>query len=205
MLVGKKITDHITLAYSHQRLAEESRRTAALRERAANLAMLDDLLQTLVGVLDVREVFDRISAVSQTVLEHDALSVSLLTEDSTRVRIYASSGFPRLDAPVEIPIPDPTLLTEPWTHRLVDDLASSPLYSARLGLEAGMQSVLLMPIRLEGRLYGSVNFFSRLKGQFAQDDVMVGRRIADHVALALAHQKLSEDSPRPRRTRSGRA
>jgi hypothetical protein len=46
---------------SHQRLADESRRAAALIERTANLEMLDGLLNALTGVLDVREVFDRIS------------------------------------------------------------------------------------------------------------------------------------------------
>src|SRR5262249_25563109 len=56
VMVGRRLADHLAVGLSHQRLAEEDRRAVALRERAANLEMLDGLLTTLTGVLDIREV-----------------------------------------------------------------------------------------------------------------------------------------------------
>src|SRR5262249_4186788 len=61
LAVAQRIAEYVALALSHHRLAEESRRAAALQERTANLEMLDGLLATLTGVLDIREVFDRVS------------------------------------------------------------------------------------------------------------------------------------------------
>ena len=37
----------------------------------ARLAALDDLLPTLAGVLDVRDVFERVSAIARNVIPHD--------------------------------------------------------------------------------------------------------------------------------------
>jgi GAF domain-containing protein len=45
--IARRIADYVTLALAHQRLAEEAREAAAVRERAANLEMLDGLLKTL--------------------------------------------------------------------------------------------------------------------------------------------------------------
>ena len=62
--IGQRFADIVAVGLSHQRLAEQGRRDAALRERAANLEMLDGLLATITGVLDIREVFDRVSAIA---------------------------------------------------------------------------------------------------------------------------------------------
>ena len=60
-----------------------------------------------------------------------------------------------------------------------------------------MVSVLFVPIRLkDGRLYGGLTFYSRTRGHFKRDDVLIAKRIADHIALALSHHRLAEESQR---------
>jgi GAF domain-containing protein len=77
LAVGRRIADYVALAMSHQRLAEESRRASALAERAKNLEVLDGLLNTITGVLDIREVFDRVSEIARRVLPHDMMALPL--------------------------------------------------------------------------------------------------------------------------------
>jgi transcriptional regulator with GAF, ATPase, and Fis domain len=48
-------------------------------------------------------------------------------------------------------------------------------------------------VRLDGRLIASVTFLSRARARFSKDDVIIGRRIADHVALAMSHQRLAAE------------
>jgi transcriptional regulator with GAF, ATPase, and Fis domain len=200
--VARRIADYVMLALSHHQLADEGKRVEALRERAANLDMLDGLLKTLSDVLDLRDVFDRVSEIAAKVLPHDALAVTELTESRDRVRMYASKGLGDLPVPFETPVPDPRLLIEPWDFVLMDDIAVVPQYSMSPGIKAGMHSALLMPVRLEGRLHGGLNFYSLTPGHFTRDDVLVGRRIADHVALALSHQRLAEEARRNEELRS---
>ncbi len=123
---GRRIAEYVSLALSHHRMAEESRRTAALRERAANLQMLDGLLKTLSGVLDVREVFDRVSDIAQKVLKHDAISIAELIDNGERVRLYACRGLSDLPQPYEIPVPNRKLVTDPWDFVLDGRCAGGP-------------------------------------------------------------------------------
>jgi transcriptional regulator with GAF, ATPase, and Fis domain len=190
--VGRRLADYVAVGLSHYRLAEEGRRAAALRERTANLEMLDGLLDTLAGVLDVRQVFDRVSAIAQKVLPHDAMSIAESVGDGQRVRILASHGLGNLAEPLEIATPDPWMVTDPWDFRIIDDAFALPQYSESPGRKAGMRSMLFSSIRFEGKFYGGLNFYSRQPGHYVKDDVLVARRITDHVALALSHRRLAE-------------
>src|SRR5262245_59475147 len=202
--IAQRLADTITLTLSHQRLAERAQEAERLRERTANHEMLEQLLDTLAGVLDIREVFDRVSAISRKVLPHDAMSVPIILDDPPRMRVHALSGFDALPKSFEVPMPEPRLLTEPWDHLLMD-YADDPTYAASPTLQAGMKSVLCLPVRLEGRLHASVNFYSRSKGAFGADDVPIARRIADHVALAFSHQRIVEEARRNEELRAATA
>ena len=165
---------------------------AALRQRIATLETLDGLLNTLTGVLDIREVFDRVSAIAQKVLPHDALSIAEATDEGRRVRVHASHGLGPLPQPYDYPAPDPRIVTEPWDWRLLDDVENFPLFAQHPATRAGMRSMLFVAIRFEGQLFGGLNFYSRTPGHFVPEDALVARRITDHVALALSHARLAE-------------
>ena len=47
--------------------------------------MLDGLLNTLTNLLDIREVFARVSQVAQRVLPHDVLGVGEFSESGARM------------------------------------------------------------------------------------------------------------------------
>ena len=190
--VASRVAEYVTLTIAHQRMAEAARRAATLRARTDNLLVLDDLLATLSGVLDLRDVFDRVSVIARRVLKHDAMAVTTVMEEDQRLRIHAISGFTDFPPFVDAPLPEPSLLTDPWDYRLIDDLAAHPRYGQSPTVAAGMRSVLGFPIRSDGRLKHGVNFYSRVTNGFTQDDVLVGRRITDHLALALSHQRLAD-------------
>jgi len=194
--IGRRIADHVALALSHHRLADESRRAAALRERARTLEVLDGLLDTLAGVLDIREVFDRVSDIAQKVLPHDAVIIIVPTGEGDRAHNYALRGLGDHPEPIESHVREPALLTAPWDFRIYDDLAVDPVYRDTLSAKAGMHGALLLPVRLAGKLHAFLSFMSREPQRFTRDDVVIGRRIADHIALALSHQRLAEEARR---------
>jgi transcriptional regulator with GAF, ATPase, and Fis domain len=190
--VARRIAEYVTLAIAHERMADAAKRAAALRARTDHLLALDDLLATLSGVLDVREVFDRVSRVAQQVLPHDAMAMTTVLERERRLRIHALTGFVDFPEFVDAPLPEPELLTDPWEFRIVDDLAGDPRYATSPTVKAGMRSVLGLPIRFDGRLRYGLNFYSKSPGAFSKDEAVVGKRIADHLTLALSHQQLAD-------------
>jgi two-component system response regulator AtoC len=168
----------------------------SLRDLLASLDVLDRLVDTLAGVLDIRTVVDRVSELARRVLPHDALSIPLVIGDGRHVRVFANSGFPGAATPFDAPLPDVSLLTRPWDFEIVDELRGHPLYADTTGGRAGMRSVLIVPVRLDGALHGFVNFFSRHPAAFPPESAVLGRRVASHVALTLAHHRAAEQAER---------
>src|SRR5499427_3450691 len=197
VIVARRVADYVSLALSHRQLADEAGDAAAVQARAANLEVVDGLLKTLATVLDIREVFDRISQIAEKVMTHDAMSISKPSDDGQRVTVYVTTGpLAELQTPFEIPNPAPALRERPWEFVLVDDLAAHPGFAETPAARKGMVSLLTVPIAGEGRFPAAVNFFSRAKGHFTRDDVLIARRIADHIALALSHERLAAEERR---------
>ena len=105
VLVGRRIADHVALALSHQRLAEEARSNAELKARAANLERLDEMLAAMTDAAQLSELFDRVSAVAKQVIPHDAMAVPVLLPDGVHARRYASAGLDVSALPDVIPVP----------------------------------------------------------------------------------------------------
>jgi two-component system response regulator AtoC len=196
VVIGRRIANYIALALSHQRLAEENR-------RAANLETLDALLDTFTGVLDVRDVFNRVSEIASQVIPHDAIALPVVTEDREHAIAFAMAGVPATAYPPRHRISDANrrLLVEPWEFEICDDLQQNPeLDPESSGL--GYRSALRVPVRLEGQLAACLVFFSRTPALYRKADVLVARRIADHVALALSHQRLADQARRAEELRA---
>ena len=197
----------------------------ALQEWRRRARALDQLLPTLSAALDVREVFVQVSRIAQEVVPHDLLALGLVTEDKQRVKLYALSK----DHPGPVPefeIGDDVRQTLDGegmllSHLTVDTATGtargrvhSPDRSVsrdveihldpvrtRLATEHGIRSQLRVPVRVHGETLGALLFNSRDEDRYTEVDVEAGRRIADHVALALAHQHLAEESARAARER----
>jgi transcriptional regulator with GAF, ATPase, and Fis domain len=163
-------------------------------DTAADLLILDGLLDTLTEVLDVREVFERVSHLVQSVLPHDMLGILEVCENRDRVRVYVNAG--ESDAPrnYETEVPFPELMSKRWEFLILNDIPTNPAIRDSPVAKLGMVSGLCLPIRFGGQLQASVNFFSRKEGWFTEEDVPIARRIANHLALALSHFRLAEEA-----------
>ncbi|HVR09286.1 MAG TPA: sigma 54-interacting transcriptional regulator [Thermoanaerobaculia bacterium] len=206
----------IALALEHDRLSRIERER---RRRGEALEAL--LLPALASALDVQQVFKRLAAAAQQVIPHDILVLGMLTADRTRVRLYASPPL-GLDEVPEVPLNESMIATIGWEYFLVRDITFFPdshsirwhldppaggsgqrhidqeLGPARFRMltDAGVRSGLRVPVRLHGEVLGGLNFLSRQPGRFRPDEADPARRIADHVALALAHERLAGEQRR---------
>jgi transcriptional regulator with GAF, ATPase, and Fis domain len=159
--------------------------------RLRRLAVVDEMLTALAGVLDVRDVFTRVSDIAGRVLPHDAISLPVITEDETRIIVYATTATGNY--PTAHPVTDLVrhLMTARWEFEIVDDLQMTPAADPH-NASMGYRSELRIPIRLEGRLIALLLIVSNTPALYRPTDVVIARRIADYVALALSHQRLAE-------------
>ena len=161
--------------------------------RLRRLAIVEELLTTLVGVFDVREVLAHVSQVAGRVLTHDAVALPVFTEDRQQAVPFATPGPSAVPYPAAHPIPESALhlLNDAWEFEIVDDLQSDP-DRERHSASLGYRSMLRVPIRLRGEVIAMLVVLSRTPAVYRPADAAVARRIADYVALALSHQRLAD-------------
>jgi transcriptional regulator with GAF, ATPase, and Fis domain len=191
------IADLLGLALEHERLWNLD------AERRRRLGVLDELLLTMAPVLDVREIFNQLSAVVQPVLPHDRLALASYSADRQLLTVDAVSGEPVPDLPRGMAMKSKRGAGHDSDEEVIQDVealadvAEVPPGSAeghrRLGRALGIRSLLRISLRLEGGLIGELAFISQTPGRYSQEDVVVARRVADHVSLALSHQRLAEE------------
>jgi transcriptional regulator with GAF, ATPase, and Fis domain len=196
ILIARRIADHVAMALSHYRLAEQSRSHEALRAHESRLELLDELLAAVTDAGGLTDQFDRISEVARKVLPHDALTLATMMADGIHARAHAYTGVGRSDSPeIVVRVPEAILKGE-RDHDLIGDLATAEEEFDRKFALAGFNSVLRVSIRFEGRLAGGLSFVSRSPDAYSAADVMVARRIAGQLALALSREMRTEAAVR---------
>src|SRR5262249_56246151 len=102
------------------------RHLVRMADDAVGFALIDGLLETFTEVLDVREVFDRVSQLAQPMLPHDMMVIIQASETSLTVRLLVSGGPESLREPFELAVQQTELLTEPSQFNITPHLPPHP-------------------------------------------------------------------------------
>jgi transcriptional regulator with GAF, ATPase, and Fis domain len=189
----RPIADLVGLALEHERLSHLD------AERRRRLDVLDGLLLTMAPVLDVREIFNQLSAVVQPVLPHDHLLLASYSADRRLLTVDALSGEPVPDLPRRFSVEGKQQAGNVPDEQVIPDVEAMPFKGEeheRLRSALGIRALLRISLRLEGGLVGELVFISQTPGRYSPEDLVVARRVADHVSLALSHQRLAEEERR---------
>ncbi len=164
------------------------------RERAERLVASDDLLRALSDVLDVRQVFPRISEIAAKVLPHDALTMTF--HDGHGGVVIEAASQDTLQRVARLKCAHPGSVSAD-SFFIIDDLAVKTFEVVEPpdfwnGIRAdGYRSMLLVGVKAREQQLGLL-FWSKQPRAFQKGDVPVARRIADHVALAVSHEQLAD-------------
>ena len=185
------IADILSLSLEHERLWSAD---AARRRR---LDAIDSLLPALAGTLDVRGVFDRVSEIVQPVLPHDRIILTSKSPNSREMVVEAISGEPLPEMPARFAAGAPGDCSDLPDHVLIPDTEAQPgKCGARDACHAiGMRSFLGIPMHLDTGTSWLI-IVSHTPNQYSEEDVIVGRRVGDHLSLALSHQRLAGEERR---------
>ena len=142
------------------------------------------LLPALAGSLDIRDVFQHLSAVASRIVPHDEANLALATDDSTQFRLYAST---REGAPDLVCREETCILREPIAPKLMDTVP---------GLERGLRSGVCAPVLIGDAVVGVFALFARRPHAYTARDLALVQRLAGYVAVGVAHQRLAEAARR---------
>jgi transcriptional regulator with GAF, ATPase, and Fis domain len=207
------VADLLALAIEHERLWTLEQERRRKRDR------LQSLLPTIADALDIRTVFPRMSALLQDVIPHITTSLVLLTPDRGGVKVHVASNYEIENLPEYRFTAEGETISPNWRsfvaydcHVVSDGVvrvrtsrpdAEPAFVELRPGLpftrllsRFNMRSFVRVPIRIKEQPIGAIAFASDRPETYGDDDVELATRIADHLALALAHEQLAEEGRR---------
>jgi transcriptional regulator with GAF, ATPase, and Fis domain len=208
------LADLLAAAVAHDRLwtLEQARRIK--RDK------LEALLPTIASALDVRTVLSQLSDPIQGVIPHVTFSLALLTPDRLGVKVHVASNYDVGDLPEYRFTAENETISTRWRSLVAHDCAvveegvvrarispadiAEPAFIelrpgavwTRIFARLNLRSIISVPIRIRDEAIGGVSFGSDRTFAYSDDDVLMANRIAGHVALALAHERLAEEGRR---------
>src|SRR5262249_19769148 len=159
--------------------------------RLARFDALAPMLRMLGAALDVRDVFDELSRLTREILPHESSVVGIFEDGGRQVRLHALSAPTGWTLPEVMQSQYPDALTRASEFRLPHVRVSNPLERDRPLARLGIQSSIRLPLYIGGRLHGILVFNAREVNRYTQDDVIVARRVADYVSLAISHRQIA--------------
>ncbi|WP_327353012.1 SpoIIE family protein phosphatase [Streptomyces sp. NBC_01304] len=130
---------------------------------------------------------------ARDMLDGDAAFLLLATDDETELEVRASTGLPSARqrfarVPVEAGTGRYGSARMPAVH---EDLSLVP-GAAPLLSGTGMRSVVTVPLKVEGRLTGSLGVAAENPGRYSNEEALRLQFAADRIALAVESARLSE-------------
>ncbi|ANW17759.1 SpoIIE family protein phosphatase [Streptomyces clavuligerus] len=130
---------------------------------------------------------------ARDMLDGDAAFLLLATDDETELEVRATTGLPSARqrfarVPVEAGTGRYGSARMPAVH---DDLASVPGAVPLLN-STGMRSVVTVPLKVEGRLTGSLGVAAESAGRYSNEEALRLQFAADRIALAVESARLGE-------------
>jgi len=152
-----------------------------------------ELLRTIAAVLDIRDVFPRVSEIAKKMLPHDLLTM-MFHDRGGQILIEAAStdefrGLSRFTKADDSEPPEGFMIIDDFTTAVLPIV--DPVDLRERILAAGFRSLLVVLARARHQSMG-LGFWSKSVGAFSRADVAVARRVADHVALAVSHEQLAD-------------
>ncbi|MEU6419783.1 SpoIIE family protein phosphatase [Streptomyces spiralis] len=130
---------------------------------------------------------------ARDMLDADAAFLLLATDDETELEVRASTGLPSARqrfarVPVEAGPGRYGSARMPAVH---DDLTAAP-GAVPLLSGTGMRSVVTVPLKVEGRLTGSLGVAAEAPGRYSNEEALRLQFAADRIALAVESARLGE-------------
>ena len=169
----------------------------AERRRLERLEEVESLLGTITVSLDVRDVLEQLLTVAQRIVPHHLSGVSEIDDRARTGRVIASAGEPDLRAPTRRYSLTEEELAARLDVEIVQDVQAEiapDTDRSRFILSLGLRSWLRVPLLLSGEVKGTLSFLHREPSRYGRQDAEIARRLADRIALVIAHRRLAEEA-----------
>lgn len=175
-----------------------TRAEAALAQRVAQMAFINDIGREIVGVLDPNGVLVKAAHLLQQTFDYHHVALFLLEEGVAKLRAVTGSYvdyFPKGHS---------QKLSEGiigWvaTHGqilIANDVTAEPRYVSLIPERSKTKAELCLPIQLAGETVGVLDIQSPDLNAFDENDIIAMETLAAQIAMAIKNARLYEEAQR---------
>ena len=162
------------------------------QQQREKLEALDRIGYAIASSLDVSEIFDTFAEQAAQLVPHEAISVTLLSEDGRSLERFALAAATSIAPQAgERQLLDETvagLVVREGQTIWTNDMASDERFRGendQRWIAEGFRHFISTPLRARERVIGSLNILKRGDALYTEADVMVAEQIANQIAIFL--------------------
>ena len=170
-------------------------RTNALEKRASELRTVSDVARTLTSVQDINELLPEITTLVSERFGFYHVGIFLLDETSEFAVLRASNsegGARMINRRHKLRLDSSSIVGYATSHnevRIALDVGTDSIYFNNPDL-ANTRSEMALPLRISGRVIGTLDVQSTQRNAFSEDDAATLSILADQVAIAIENARL---------------
>jgi len=187
------IGNQIGMAAEHALLFQRS------SAQTKQITVLNNIARIISSSLQIEEVFDSFAAEMAKLISFDRLSVTILDDSGSYLRIFASGS--RVDSgwgmesiiPVVGTGPGWVVLNErPFIHE--DTRERQQFIEDEIFYEDGIRSYIILPLESRGKLVGTFGLGSRQPGTYSKRDLTLLGQLSEQISVAIENVKLYQQT-----------
>jgi PAS domain S-box-containing protein len=204
---AEQLAQRVALAVDNSNLYEQTRQALQVREQALelhrsveeHLSLLVQASDRLIGSPTLSEVLPSTLSLSRELIAADAYAVWRFDTTENKWQIVSSSGLSdafqnfviRLNSPI------PIVLSAPL---IAEDVYVEPMLAEGVDLHKleGIQSLLVAPLNINGKLSGTLTFYYHQRHHFSELEIRVATALSNMAAAAIGSAELYEEQMRLR-------
>jgi PAS domain S-box-containing protein len=182
---------------------ENARLHAETEHRAEQLAVLHELDRAITTSLRITDVYQALACHAGRLLSYDHLSITMIEENRARVAYVTDRHNDSLSAGITLSLQTSSVgwVTARGQPLLRHNITSDSRFSGDQKLLVdGIESVMVIPLRVKARVIGTCNIGSRQVGAYSPDDLAAAQLMADMLAVAIENARLFEAEQCARQT-----
>ncbi len=174
-----------------------SRAAYELRRRVTEAYTLYDVARSVTSTLRLRQVLDLITQHAASVMNAKASSIRLLNEETDELELVAATGLSEQyweKGPVSVSTSTLDQQVMNGEAEQIYDVRADPRFQyPEAAREAGLTSVLTVPLETKEKVLGVVRVYSRTKRRFPRREVALLTAFAHQASVAIENARLYED------------
>ena len=183
-------------------ILEKAKLSEELHARTEEMAAVDEIARILTSTLEIDQVYDRFTSEVKKLVDFDRIGISLIDQHAGTSIIKFTSGIgPSSDIGTPRILHNIRLggLVASGKTVVVDDLEAEPELSLdRQYIEAGLSSLIIVPLVSHAQIIGAIDLRGRRTGSFGKREQMILERLANQIAPAFENSQLYETSRKRR-------